>query len=246
MDLLKEQLNTKESLKYIQPSKRFTHLSIEFPKLERIDSAGSRVYKTPTGNLYPSVTSITSLQNRSSIIEWRTRVGNTEANRISKQASSRGTLIHKWSEKYLLNDGFEYDTEDLVETTLSQDFTNFMPVLNEIDNIMALETPLYSHELQCAGTVDCIATFKNKVSLIDFKTASRPKEKKWIQNYSMQASAYAHMFKELKGQPIQQTVLLFLVDGGETQIFTENPNSHLEMFRFYREQYRKENELAVE
>jgi cell division protein YceG involved in septum cleavage len=54
------------------------------------------------------------------------------------------------------------------------------------------------------------------------------------------------MFKELKGQPIQQTVLLFLVDGGETQIFTENPNSHLEMFRFYREQYRKENELAVE
>ena len=53
-------------------------------------------------------------------------------------------------------------------------------------------------------------------------------------------------FKELKGQPIQQTVLLFLVEGGETQIFTENPANHLEMFRFYREQYRKENELAVE
>ena len=110
---------------------------------------------------------------------------------------------------------------------------------------MALETPMYSHELQCAGTVDCIATFKNKVSLIDFKTASKPKEKKWIQNYFMQASAYAHMFKELMGKPIQQTVLLFLVDGGETQIFTENPVNHLEMFRFYREQYRKENELAI-
>ena len=180
MDLLNEQLNTKESLKFIQPSKRFTHLSVEFPKLERIDSSGSRVYKTPSGNLYPSVTSITSLQNRSSIVEWRTRVGNAAANKISRQASGRGTLIHKWSEKYLLNDGFEYDTEDLVETTLSQDFTNFMPVLNEIDNIMALETPMFSHELQCAGTVDCIATFQNKVSLIDFKTASRPKEKKWI------------------------------------------------------------------
>lgn len=245
MDLLNEQLNTKESLKFIQPSKRFTHLSVEFPKLERIDSSGNRVYKTPTGHLYPSVTSITSLQNRTSIIEWRTRVGNTEANKITRKASGRGTLIHKWSEKYLLNDGFEYNTEDLVESSLSQDFTNFIPLLNEIDNIIALETPMFSHELQSAGTVDCIATFKNKVSLIDFKTASKPKEKKWIQSYFMQASAYAHMFKELMGKPIQQTVLLFLIDGGETQIFTENPVNHLEMFRFYREQYRKENELAI-
>ena len=115
MDLLKEQLNTQESLKYIQPNKRFTHLSLEFPKLERIDSSGSRVYKTPSGQLYPSVTSITSLQNRASIVEWRTRVGSTEANKISRKASGRGTLIHKWAEKYLLNDGFEYNTEDLVE-----------------------------------------------------------------------------------------------------------------------------------
>lgn len=245
MDLLKEQLNTQESLKYIQPNKRFTHLSLEFPKLERIDSNGSRVYKTPTGQLYPSVTNITSLQNRANIIEWRTRVGNVEANKISRKASGRGTKIHKWTERYLLNDGFEYNADDINELTLKEDFTLFIPVLNEIDNIMALETPMFSHELQCAGTVDCIATFKGKVSLIDFKTANQPKEKKWIQNYFMQASAYAHMFKELMGKPIQQTVLLILVDGGETQIFTENPINHLEMFRFYREQYRKENELAI-
>jgi genome maintenance exonuclease 1 len=215
-----------------------------FPKLEKIDSNGSRVYKTPTGQVYPSVTTITSLQNRANVIEWRNRVGNAEANKISKKASGRGTKIHKWTERYLLNDGFEYDSEDINELTLSQDFTLFIPVLNEIDNIMALETAMFSHELQCAGTVDCIATFKNKVSLIDFKTANKSKEKKWIQNYFMQASAYAHMFKELTNKSIQQTVLLILVNGGETQIFVENPINHLEMFRFYREQYRRENELA--
>jgi len=246
MDLLNEQLNIKESLKYIPPKKRFTFLSFQFPKLTRIDKSENqsiRLYETPDGNRYPSVTTITGQHGKQSIIEWRKRVGNAEANKIQSHTSGRGTLIHGWCETYLKNDGFTYDLNNLKHCEFAEDMQNFLPYLEKIDNIIALETPMFSHELQCAGSVDCIGTYDNKMSVIDFKTASRPKQKDYIQNYFMQTAAYAHMFFEITKQKIRQTKLLILVDGGEVQEFTENPEAHLEMFRFYREKYRKERNI---
>lgn len=241
MDYPSDSTNSIESLKYIQPSKRYTHFSYEFPKLQKVNINGTRFYATPDGKKYPSITSITKIHNEASIIEWRKRMGNEKANAVSKYSTSRGNLVHKWVEELLLNNSFGYNPENLSESSFAQDFQNFIPLLNDIDNIMALETPVFSHELEVAGTVDCIAEYKNRMSVIDFKTSTRLKKKEYIMNYFMQLAAYAHCFKERTGKEITRGVLLILVDGGETQVFIEKPQNYIEMFRHYRREWQKRN-----
>ena len=168
-----------------------TFIHHDLPKLQRDTSPdGTRVYKTPSGKSYPSVTTITGLHTAKNIAEWRKRVGDEEANRISSKASARGTRIHTHCEDYLRGNIFEADMFDL------EMFNSIKFWLDDINNIHALESPLYSDFLQVAGTVDCIAEFQGKLSVIDFKTSSKPKDREDIYNYFMQTAAYAVAFEE--------------------------------------------------
>ena len=83
----------------------FNHIHYEYPTLKRVTSSdGTRVYETPTGNKYPSVTTVTGLLKKDIIQAWRKKVGDEEANKISSTAARRGTRIHTLCEKYLLNE----------------------------------------------------------------------------------------------------------------------------------------------
>ena len=75
----------------------------ELPKLVRTNIGGRRHYDTPSGS-YPSITSVLDIRNKEGILAWRKRVGNEEANRISKRATTRGTHFHSLLEKYFLNE----------------------------------------------------------------------------------------------------------------------------------------------
>lgn len=65
-----------------------THIPLELPSLKRVTLDGKRLYETPNGNKYPSVTTVTSLGSEDSIKAWRKRVGEVEANKISNRASA--------------------------------------------------------------------------------------------------------------------------------------------------------------
>ena len=110
-----------------------TFIRHDFPKLERIDSPEGRRYKTPSGKAYPSVTSVTGLHSAKGIAEWRARVGDEEANRISSRASSRGTRIHQLCEDYLKLGEVVPDIFD------AEMFNTIRPLLDDIDNIHCLE-----------------------------------------------------------------------------------------------------------
>ena len=146
----------------------FNHVQLEFPKLKRVTADnGSRVYETPSGKAYPSVTTVTGLLKKQAIMEWRKKVGEEEANKISSKAASRGTRIHSLCEQYLLN-------KEIVPNMFDVDmWQNMKPHLHNINNIYALEQPLYSDHLEVAGTVDFIAEYNGKMSVIDFKTSKR-------------------------------------------------------------------------
>ena len=60
-----------------------------------------RTYFTPDGD-FPSITTLLgkTSDNQVWLQKWRERVGEEEANRISKEATDRGTLIHEYAEKY--------------------------------------------------------------------------------------------------------------------------------------------------
>ena len=81
----------------------FEHIEIDFPSLSRQTIDGVRYYDTPDGKKLVSITSIISHYQREIFREWRAKVGNDEANKITKQATSRGTDMHTLSENYLSN-----------------------------------------------------------------------------------------------------------------------------------------------
>ncbi len=212
----------------------FNHIDIELPKLKRVtNDDGSRVYQTPTGKKYPSVTTVTGLLKKDTIMEWRKRVGEEEANRISSTAARRGTRIHTLCETYLKNQDPNVGMFDL------DMWNSIKPALHDIDDIHALESSLYSDHLQVAGTVDCIAKYKGRMSVIDFKSSRRVKTRDDIHDYFMQCSAYAVAFEERTGIPVPDLVVIMAVDDSETIIFREKRNTWIGDFLALREQYRK-------
>ena len=152
--------------------------------------------------------------------EWRKRVGEAEANRISTQAAVRGTALHSIAEKYLLNqDSYPAKTMPANMHT----FAGIQKLLDQhVDTVHAIEAPLYSLEINAAGRTDCVATWDGIPSIIDFKTSRKLKKEEYIESYFLQATAYSIMFEELTGVNIPQFVILIAVDNEEPQVFIKN------------------------
>lgn len=211
-----------------------TFIHHDLPKIERITKPdGTRVYKTPSGNSYPSITSVTGLHNKQSIMEWRNRVGEEEANKISARAANRGTAIHSLCEDYLNNKEVSPGLFDV------EMWNSIKPFLHSINNIHALESPLYSDHLEVAGTVDCVAEYEGRLSVIDFKTSSRVKTREQIHNYFMQCSAYAVAFEERTKIPVSRLVIIMAVEDSTPLLFVEKRDTWISGFLQLREEYRK-------
>ena len=197
----------------------FDHLECELPKLDRETIDGVRYYKVPDDDellKLVSITSITSHFNKEIFVNWRKKVGNEEADRITKAATSRGTDMHTLTEHYLLN-------EDLPKVQPLSDFLFKIakPKLNLINSIYTLEGSLYSKHLGIAGTVDCIAEYNGELSIIDFKTSKKPKPRDWIEHYFVQAMAYGCMFYELTGISVKKLVIIMACENGECIVYEE-------------------------
>jgi len=215
----------------------FTHVPTQLEHLPKITNQnGDRVYQV--GKLYyPSVTTVLSQHTRKGIQEWQERVGYEEAKKISSRAAANGTRFHTHVEQYLKNN--QTLAMSLIEV---ERLSLFEPYLYKIDNIRAQEATLYSDHLRLAGTVDCIAEYDGKLSVVDFKTSAREKELAYVQHYFMQAAAYAIMFEERTGVPISNLVVLVSVADGLVQEFTSKRDKHVKDLLFYRDQYEAHNQ----
>ena len=220
--------------------KTFEILDYGFESLPTENIDGKRYYVTPTGEKYPSVTSVTGLLSRDGIKKWRKRVGEKTANKISTQAARHGTSAHQLFEDYIRGDNFEEKFKGAMPTT-QQAFISLEKELNQIGVVHGLESPLYSHNLQLAGRVDCIAEWNGKLSVIDFKTSAKPKKEEWIQNYFIQETAYAKMFEELTGETIHAIITMIAVSNGSSQLFIEQPSDkYVDQLQELRSRYRTE------
>ena len=194
----------------------FNHVDLDLPSLDRETIDGVRYYDIPGESKLVSITSITSWINREIFRSWRARVGNEEADKVTKAATSRGTDMHTLTENYLLNE--ELPTVQPLSEFL---FKQSKPQLDLIDNIHAIEKPLYSLKLGVAGTVDCIAEYEGELAVIDFKTSKKPKPRKWIDHYFVQCAAYACMLYEMKEIPVKKFVIIMSCENGEVKVYEE-------------------------
>lgn len=199
---------------------KFNHVDLHLPKLERETIDGVRFYKIPgkeNVKRLVSITSVTSHKNRQIFIDWRKKVGDAKADKITKQATSRGTDMHSLVENYLLN------IPELPEVQPLSDylFKIARKELDKINNIHAIEDSLYSEVLGIAGTVDCIAEYDGELAVIDFKTSKKPKPVEWIEHYFVQAAAYACMLYEMTGITVKKLVILMACENGECVVYEE-------------------------
>jgi hypothetical protein len=218
----------------------FNHVEhdVVLPKLTRKTTEAGRRYFTPDGAAYPSITTVLGILSKQGIIDWRKRVGEAEANRISTQAATRGTAVHKLAEDYI--DNVEEWSKGAMPANIAS-FNDLKTILDKrLDNVWFQEEFLYSDRLKCAGQVDCIAEFDGQLSIVDFKTSRKPKKEEWITSYFIQASFYAAAFYERTGIPIKQGVILITVDGSEPQVFKVNTYDYLEHFLKVRKEYKKQ------
>ena len=197
----------------------FKHLNLHnFPDLKAKTTEQGRRYFVE-GNAYPSVTTVIGEMKKKSILEWRRKVGEEEANSISKRATTRGNKCHKLAEDYLSNKPLDRYRDDVLSLGM---FHQIRPYIDKINNIHALEESLYSHTLKLAGRVDCIAEYDNELAIIDFKTSTKYKREEWIQDYFSQETAYAIMFQELTGLKVKQLVTIIATEQGTPQLFVKN------------------------
>ena len=182
----------------------------KYEKLTRIDGP-SRLYATPDGSRVPSVTTIlSSTADKTFLIEWKKRVGEAEAQRISTESAGLGTLVHKHIENFI--EGIERPPGSTPIHQMARAMSDQVieKGLTGVDEVWGMEASLYYPGLY-AGTTDLCGVYKGKPSIMDHKTAKKMKKPEWMQDYFIQTTAYALAHNEVHGTDIQQGVL-FMVD----------------------------------
>lgn len=203
------------------------------PKLVRKNVDGKRHYLVEGEENFvplPSVTSVLSVDKESqdALHAWRKRIGTVEANKVSRHAASRGSSVHKLIEDYIQG----VPTFESAMPHHKQMFGQLRQVADaHIDNIRMIEGKLFSLHLRVAGTVDMVADFRGKRSIIDWKTSTRVKSREHAVNYFTQEAAYAVMFEERTKLPVSQLVTIMCVEGETTPlVFIEKRDDWISRF----------------
>lgn len=191
----------------------------QYEKLKRVEANGSRLYETPGGIKVSSVTTILdSTKDKTFLIEWRKRVGEQQANQISKESAGLGTLMHTHLENYVIgkprpagNNVVQELARAMADTMINEAFPN-------VDEVWGIEASLYYPGLY-AGTSDMIGVWKGKPAIIDHKTTKKPKKKEWIEDYFLQCCAYALAHNEVHGTDIRTCAINIIDRDAKLQSF---------------------------
>lgn len=173
---------------------------------------GKRFYTTPENNKYPSITTVLGDEPKPWLDSWKAALGKDKAAAETKRCADRGTALHKMVEDYLNNVPDPTEGHDRANIGLFNQIR--MKLTKQVGEIRAQEIPLYSDALRVAGRVDCVAEYDGVLSIIDFKTSNNVKTEDMIQDYFLQCTAYAVMFYEMYGVPIDNIVVIIAVEKG--------------------------------
>lgn len=190
----------------------FTHTPVEELKLQVIQSnTVGRLYVTPNGNKYPSITTVLGDGDKPWLTSWRESLGEKRAAKETKRTADRGEAVHLMIENYLKNDSNPTKNQKQEHIT---EFNSIRLRLKKVDKILLQEGALYSDILRVAGRVDCVGEYDGVLSIIDFKTSTNDKSESMIEDYFLQATAYALMFEEQYGINIEQVVIMMTTERG--------------------------------
>lgn len=211
----------------------------EYKKLSRIDGP-QRLYATPDGSRVPSVTTILDkTADKTALIEWRKRVGEAEANRISQESAGLGTLVHKHIENYIQGEPRPEGGNQVHVMAKAMSDSVINQGLVDIDEVWGMEASLYYPGLY-AGTTDLVGVYKGKPAIMDHKTTKAMKKREWIDDYFIQTVAYAMAHNEVYGTDIKTGAIFmtgrdgsyntFVIEGAEFDHYVEQWLQRVEQY----------------
>ena len=192
-----------------------------YTPINRKQTNEGRKYVTPGGHAVASVTTILektkSEEKKQALQEWRKRVGTVKAQEITTEAANRGTSMHSHLEHWLAH-GILENKSNLVHQHSAKMASSIIDnYLNpHLDEWWGSEVGLYYPELY-AGTTDLVGVYNGVPSIIDFKQTNKPKKTEWIEDYFLQAAAYAAAHNAVHGTDIKQGVILMCSKDVEPQ-----------------------------
>lgn len=205
----------------------FNHVPINLTQSELIEREDGHYYRTPSGLIYPSITTMLqktqSQEKQESLQKWRDQEIASEY--ITKEAAIVGSETHKLVENYLNGKNNNENFRLLSEAH----FNNLLPFVNKIDDVHGIELRLYSDKMRLAGTSDCIAKYDGVLSIIDYKTKRSNQKEEWLTDHFIQATSYGVMFKELTGIKVEQIVILVSSEKNTRMEFIKNPIDYLDL-----------------
>ena len=199
-----------------------------FPELEVHNIKGLRFYETPTGEKYPSITTVLGKQpgKQKGLQEWRERVGGAQAQIISGKAARRGSVFHNIVENYLQDEDIsDFKQQNFMAWCMFGEMKSHLD--EKINQVVLQEQTMFSSKFKVAGRCDLIGVYKDKLSVVDFKTTTRTKKEEWIDDYFIQCAAYASMFEEHTGEPVEDVVIMMVAEDGEVQLFEKKTADYL-------------------
>ena len=199
-----------------------------FPELEVHNIKGLRFYETPTGEKYPSITTVLGKQpgKQKGLQEWRERVGVAQAQIISGKAARRGSVFHNIVENYLQDEDIsDFKQQNFMAWCMFGEMKSHLD--EKINQVVLQEQTMFSSKFKVAGRCDLIGVYKDKLSVVDFKTTTRTKKEEWIDDYFIQCAAYASMFEEHTGEPVEDVVIMMVAEDGEVQLFEKKTADYL-------------------
>lgn len=215
--------------------KQFSALkAVELQLLE--DNQSARYYRAPSGDWYPSVTTVMSAFPNQGLLDWKSRVGEEEAARVGNTAAYRGSMLHGLCEQYLKNEPIDDNVHPFYKAL-------FNKVKKELDihlgTVYGIEFPLHSDVIKVAGRGDLCAQWDDVPAIIDFKTSTQIKPVEWVQGYFEQMSAYAVMFEERTGLNIPKIVVVLATENVPCYWYESKPSKHIANFLKKRHDYDK-------
>ena len=213
----------------------YNHIPINFKQAELIEKDNAHFYQTPTGEIYPSITTILqetmSKEKKESLENWKEQ--EVAAEYITQEAATIGTETHKLIENHIN----EVRQADEVRLLSVAHFNNLIPFLQKINDVHGTELRLYSNKMKLAGTSDCIANYQGELSIIDYKTKRSDQKEEWMKDHFIQGTAYAQMFKELTGIEVKQVVILVSSEKNSRMEFVKNTEDYKDLLNQRLNQY---------
>lgn len=185
------------------------------PGVRMVEADGRHLY-TDGKSWWPSATALVG-----ELWPYRGPPGDGSAARV-------GSAVHEGMARYII-DGRGATWTGPVGTAeegslVGQHLARLTGMAQAISVAYAVEVPMALRELGLGGTPDLVCRLDSRLTVLDWKTKSRPVEEEWVWDaHHLQAAIYARMWEELTGErPAQTCVVVSSPAGTETVVREAN------------------------